>query len=212
MRKNGFTLIELLVVIAIIAILAAILFPVFAKAREKARQSSCASNLKQIGLAYVQYRQDYDETSALSWPVTGPQGTRATSCGGNPSYWWQDALAPYVKSDQVFHCPSGERSLCIVPAANSYAPSQEMSMGVKDSAVPVPSATFMIADCAANASIYPTDTKGAIAYRHSDKFNGAYFDGHVKAAAMWPATAASTARGGWDVVDPRWTIADDGQP
>jgi prepilin-type N-terminal cleavage/methylation domain-containing protein len=61
MRGNGFTLIELLVVIAIIAILAAILFPVFAAAREKARQTACSSNLKQLGLAFVQYTQDYDE-------------------------------------------------------------------------------------------------------------------------------------------------------
>jgi len=210
MRRNGFTLIELLVVIAIIAILAAILFPVFAKAREKARQSSCASNLKQIGLGYVQYRQDYDETSPLSWPVTGPEGTRATSCGGNPSYWWQDALAPYIKNEQIFHCPSGDRlSACIIPVIVGYAPSQEMSMGVKDAAVPKPSDTFMIADCQLNASIYPHDTKGAIACRHSGKFNVTYFDGHVKAQALWPATVASTAQGGWDVVDPRWTIADD---
>jgi prepilin-type N-terminal cleavage/methylation domain-containing protein/prepilin-type processing-associated H-X9-DG protein len=214
MRKKGFTLIELLVVIAIIAILAAILFPVFAKAREKARQSSCASNVKQLALSILSYKQDFDETYPLSWPVTAPQGTpgtRSNSCG-TYNYWWMDLLAPYVKNEQVFHCPSGERSQCLVAVANSYAPSQEMSMGVKDSAVTVPANTFMIADCAANASIYPHDTKGGIAYRHSEKFNGAYFDGHVKAASMWPATKASTAQGGWDVVDPRWSIADDGQP
>jgi prepilin-type N-terminal cleavage/methylation domain-containing protein len=70
MRK-GFTLIELLVVIAIIAILAAILFPVFAKAREKARQSSCLSNIKQIGLAFLQYCQDYDEKFVLSHTTSG---------------------------------------------------------------------------------------------------------------------------------------------
>lgn len=208
MKKKGFTLIELLVVIAIIAILAAILFPVFAKAREKARQSSCASNLKQIGLAILNYKQDYDEKYPLSWPLTGPQGTRATSCG-TTSYWWMDVLEPYVKNEQVYHCPSGERSLCLIPVANSYAPSQEMSMGASDSAVIKPSETFMLADCIANASIYPTDTKGAVAYRHNTKFNGAYFDGHVKVASIWPATAASTAVGGWDVVDPRWTLADD---
>ena len=66
-NRNAFTLIELLVVIAIIAILAAILFPVFAKAREKARQTSCASNLKQIGLAVMQYAQDNDENLAAAW-------------------------------------------------------------------------------------------------------------------------------------------------
>jgi prepilin-type N-terminal cleavage/methylation domain-containing protein/prepilin-type processing-associated H-X9-DG protein len=84
-KKDGFTLIELLVVIAIIAILAAILFPVFAKAREKARQSTCASNLKQIGEALLQYVQDNDETYTGSWH---------NSC-----------IYPYVKSTAVFHCP-----------------------------------------------------------------------------------------------------------
>lgn len=208
-KKNGFTLIELLVVIAIIAILAAILFPVFAKAREKARQTSCASNLKQIALSILQYSQDYDERYPLSYPVTGVEGTRASACGGNPSYWWMDALEPYVKNEQIFHCPSGERSLCIISVANSYAPSQEMSMGASEASVIKPAETFMLADCIANASIYPQDTKGAVAYRHFGKFNGAYFDGHVRAAEIWPATAASTAQGGWDVIDPRWTLADD---
>jgi len=210
MRRKGFTLIELLVVIAIIAILAAILFPVFAKAREKARQSSCASNLKQLGLSMMQYKQDYDEAYPLSYPATGPGGTQTTVVGN--TFWWMDVLAPYTKNIQVFRCPSGDRGDCCVHVLNSYAPNAQMSAGVKDADVPVPSSTFMIADCAANATIYPQDTKGAVAYRHSEKFNGAYMDGHVKAASMWPATKASTAQGGWDVIDPRWTIADDGQP
>jgi prepilin-type N-terminal cleavage/methylation domain-containing protein/prepilin-type processing-associated H-X9-DG protein len=93
--RKGFTLIELLVVIAIIAILAAILFPVFAKAREKARQATCLSNQKQIGLAFMQYVQDYDET----YPVSSTLGY----AGG---FWNNPMLTPYVKSQQVFRCPS----------------------------------------------------------------------------------------------------------
>ena len=91
---KGFTLIELLVVIAIIAILAAILFPVFAKVREKARQISCLSNMKQIGLGMVQYNQDYDEkfTGSDNWG----QG-------------WAEHLYPYVKSKNVFLCPDDSR-------------------------------------------------------------------------------------------------------
>lgn len=96
-RRHGdpgaFTLIELLVVIAIIAILAAILFPVFAKAREKARQSSCGSNCKQLGLAMMQYCQDYDERLNLN--EVGVNNLR-----------WADILQPYVKNDQVMSCPS----------------------------------------------------------------------------------------------------------
>jgi prepilin-type N-terminal cleavage/methylation domain-containing protein/prepilin-type processing-associated H-X9-DG protein len=96
---KGFTLIELLVVIAIIAILAAILFPVFAKVREKARQTSCASNEKQIGLALLQYSQDYDEIMVAAWT-----GSPFYSNNTN-SYKWMDAVMPYVKSTAVFHCP-----------------------------------------------------------------------------------------------------------
>ena len=97
-RRNhqpGFTLIELLVVIAIIAILAAILFPVFAKARENARRASCSSNLKQIGLGIMQYTQDYDET--LPW-------SRIPTPGGTLS--WRVAIYPYIKSTDLFKCPS----------------------------------------------------------------------------------------------------------
>jgi prepilin-type N-terminal cleavage/methylation domain-containing protein/prepilin-type processing-associated H-X9-DG protein len=92
----GFTLIELLVVIAIIAILAAILFPVFGRARENARRSSCQSNLKQIGLGIMQYTQDYDERMVL----VGSTG------GGSCSTPWQDHIQPYIKSVQIFRCPS----------------------------------------------------------------------------------------------------------
>ena len=94
--RRGFTLIELLVVIAIIAILAAILFPVFAKAREKARQSACLSNEKQIGLALIQYAQDYDETYVMN-----EQYPTAT-----PVVYWYDMLAPYMKNTQLLECPS----------------------------------------------------------------------------------------------------------
>ena len=95
MRRTGFTLIELLVVIAIIAILAAILFPVFARAREKARQSSCLSNTKQIGLAILQYVQDYDEKFFAY---------RMDSGG---VYYWDIVTAPYMKNTQILRCPSG---------------------------------------------------------------------------------------------------------
>jgi prepilin-type N-terminal cleavage/methylation domain-containing protein len=90
-RLKGFTLIELLVVIAIIAILAAILFPVFARARENARRASCLSNMKQVGLGVLQYAQDYDEKLPFSY---GPQGI------------WADVTQPYVKSYQMFKCPT----------------------------------------------------------------------------------------------------------
>ena len=97
MRK-GFTLIELLVVIAIIAILAAILFPVFARAREKARQSSCLSNTKQLGLAWMQYVQDYDEQVPYTY-------VGRVYPGGPLVTWWK-YIEPYVKNSQVFSCPS----------------------------------------------------------------------------------------------------------
>ena len=103
--KRAFTLIELLVVIAIISILAAILFPVFAKVREKARQTSCASNERQIGLAMVQYVQDYDETLFQSY-----WGDKTKPSDAATNYKWMDAVFPYVKNEAVFDCPSDSLS------------------------------------------------------------------------------------------------------
>jgi prepilin-type N-terminal cleavage/methylation domain-containing protein/prepilin-type processing-associated H-X9-DG protein len=100
MRRQGFTLIELLVVIAIIAILAAILFPVFAKAREKARSISCLSNLKQLGVAAVEYCQDYDERYL-------PHCLRnLNDFSQHPSAFWYELAMPYAKNVQVLICPS----------------------------------------------------------------------------------------------------------
>ena len=112
-RKSGFTLIELLVVIAIIAILAAILFPVFAQAREKARTVSCLSNTKQIGLAAMMYVQDYDETFfSQPWPGGCPDSqtgywTDGPSQGLSlPEQHWATMLYPYTKNGAIFKCPS----------------------------------------------------------------------------------------------------------
>ncbi len=109
-RPFGFTLIELLVVIAIIAILAAILFPVFARARENARRASCQSNLKQIGLGVMQYTQDYDEKY--------PQAIR--SFGGS-SGGWAETIQPYIKSTQVYKCPSDTGTPTDIPANQGYS-------------------------------------------------------------------------------------------
>jgi prepilin-type N-terminal cleavage/methylation domain-containing protein/prepilin-type processing-associated H-X9-DG protein len=150
-KKRAFTLIELLVVIAIIAILAAILFPVFARARENARKSACQSNLKQIGLAIMQYVQDYDEKypiSNLYYPATGGR--------------WYQLLQPYARSTQVFICPSTSVSSSVLniygwniggTASNSgfgYIPATPYTpggvVGVSLAVVEEPSTTFIVLD------------------------------------------------------------------
>jgi len=114
--RKGFTLIELLVVIAIIAILAAILFPVFAQAREKARQTSCLSNEKQVGLGFMQYVQDYDEQypSGLYNPNFAYIYTKGLG--------WAGSLYPYMKSAQILKCPDDSTTGSMDTYGNSYYP------------------------------------------------------------------------------------------
>ncbi len=111
--RAAFTLIELLVVIAIIAILAAILFPVFARARENARRASCISNLKQIGLGTMQYVQDYDDVYPAYYQP-------------NPDRKWPQVLDPYIKSTQIFTCPSRSE----FPYTGTYATAGNIGYGM----------------------------------------------------------------------------------
>ena len=199
MRK-GFTLIELLVVIAIIAILAAILFPVFARARENARRASCQSNLKQIGLGVMQYTQDYDERFPLAWNVYGDATVRP--------YGWADSLEPYLKSEQIFKCPSGTGTVSSNPTQAGYATYSYNMMLTNDANGTVnagkslavltqPTLTVMNMDdsttsarswewgCKIGAACTTTTGGPALAKigaakRHLDGANFSFCDGHVK--------------------------------
>ncbi len=184
MKRAGFTLIELLVVIAIIAILAAILFPVFARAREKARQSSCMSNVKQLNLGILQYVQDYDEVFPThGWVDTAvwPNG----QTGGNP---WHVRIYPYVKNIQVYSCPSGTLRWAGDPSTNLQI-GYSASIGLSNMAAFVyPSQTAMVADtdggagyCFFSAPYPATGTPNRyITDRHNGGANLGFVDGHAK--------------------------------
>jgi prepilin-type N-terminal cleavage/methylation domain-containing protein/prepilin-type processing-associated H-X9-DG protein len=113
MRRRGFTLIEILVVLAIIAVLAAMLFPVFARAREKARQASCQSNLRQLGLAAQMYAEDCD---GVNVPTNQPQAGVASN-----GIWWMMLLQPYTRNLQILDCPScSDRGWCGMGECEGY--------------------------------------------------------------------------------------------
>lgn len=216
--RIGFTLIELLVVIAIIAILAAILFPVFARARENARRASCQSNLKQIALGIFQYTQDYDEKFPLyrTGPFNGPQ---------RPYAWADGGVQPYVKSVQILQCPSEPTAAQTTnPAATGYTDygynlfiggyNNGAISGMSIATLTQASLTVMVFDNVSGAAdaygngaagqasptytcgtpSAPTCTAGkatfasGAAIRHLDGQNFAFADGHVK----WYRGASAT--------------------
>jgi prepilin-type N-terminal cleavage/methylation domain-containing protein/prepilin-type processing-associated H-X9-DG protein len=167
--RRAFTLIELLVVIAIIAILAAILFPVFARARENARRASCQSNLKQIGIGIMMYTQDYDEHymgSSRSCVNTADCGTTGTTY----SLWCYD-LQPYTKSVQLFVCPSDSVGISSVDAATGlwkYSGSESYGMvGYWNTSLSTPAITYPFSR-ASLASI--EDPAGTIMISDSDYY------------------------------------------
>lgn len=191
--RGGFTLIELLVVIAIIAILAAILFPVFARAREAARATSCKSNLKQIGLAVKMYLQDYDETTP--WSVN--ESVWESSPLG-PKPYWGVFYAPYAKNQEIWNCPS---SGIKIPGSAGLA-GKNASYGLpkfventQDSEFLDPAGTILCHDSYEtrlddNGDLLTAQSGQTIAitqwpaqwgeyYRHSDTCNVLWWDGHV---------------------------------
>jgi prepilin-type N-terminal cleavage/methylation domain-containing protein/prepilin-type processing-associated H-X9-DG protein len=185
--RRGFTLIELLVVIAIIAILAAILFPVFAKAREKARQTSCLSNLKEIALASLMYAQDYDERLPL-----------AAMYFNAPDFMvWMYVIQPYVKNIQIFTCPSdaahGWPGWYNATQNQGYGYNIYLAGGPALAELQTPSMTLMCADSGKLPNGNPyylgcwqawwagTAINGtAPEPRHNEGANIAFCDGHAK--------------------------------
>lgn len=208
---KGFTLIELLVVIAIISILAAILFPVFARARENARRSSCMSNLKQISLGIFQYTQDYDE----KFPIHNDSSKTPSGYGG-----WSVLLDPYLKSTQILQCPSDSSTAPTTPNAvgyTDYAINLTLSYdgsaarGLSLAALTYPAQTVSLCEdqgtvggtarslghfwssgngdsTNATAPVAGFATFRGAADRHLDGANFAFADGHVK----WYRSSSST--------------------
>jgi len=170
-RTTGFTLIELLVVIAIIAILAAILFPVFAQAREKARQASCTSNEKQLGLAFVQYVQDNDELFPAGAPGAGTLPTEVAAAApgalfNQQGFGWSNQIYPYAKSTGLYKCPDDPtpvnvtKNITYVPVSyfmnsNLVTGSQlaggtqstSIFTGLSNATLTAPASTVVLAEC-----------------------------------------------------------------
>lgn len=202
MKKKGFTLIELLVVIAIIAILAAILFPVFGKARENARKATCQSNLKQISMSLLMYAQDYDECFPYAyapWSFTWYRTMASLLQGGSISQW----------NIPIYQCPSDAQyqktdaggqpgTACVSYAISNFGASKPATLVL----ITAPAEAFLVGDMGHQASgaiqgsaFAPWGSGYAnFGYRHSEGANVAFCDGHVKwmrtplpsSGNMWP--------------------------
>jgi len=170
--RRGFTLIELLVVIAIIAILAAILFPVFSRAREKARQSSCTSNLKQVGLAFIAYTIDNDEM----WP---PLACSAVFTAYHSIY-------PYMKNAQICLCPSDRQgSINWGDGSDPNTPVIKGSYNLNSFLINnVTVAESMVQNPSMTTVSWDADGNGNAAFRHNSVLEMLYADGHAKALGV----------------------------
>jgi prepilin-type N-terminal cleavage/methylation domain-containing protein/prepilin-type processing-associated H-X9-DG protein len=225
---RGFTLIELLVVIAIIAILAAILFPVFAKAREKARQTSCTSNEKQIGLGILQYIQDNDET--YPYRKVTSDGTDNDALATS----WKVLIQPYIKSTGVFKCPSNPNKENLDNAAAARGPVSYSGSTVsgtyglfgtlpangdaaKLSDIGFPANTIAVCEVTNGSTDFKINNgffNGAIFAGHTGQSNYLFADGHVK--SLKPMATIPVAMGGggsanmWDRYNTDYGVV--GQP
>jgi prepilin-type N-terminal cleavage/methylation domain-containing protein/prepilin-type processing-associated H-X9-DG protein len=200
--RRGFTLIELLVVIAIIAILAAILFPVFARAREKARQTSCLSNVKQIALAALMYAQDYDEMFPRGSGYVAPATIIATY--GE----WYMTFTPYIKNTQIYNCPSARYTVIYSGGTNDggalgYGVAYTRNLQISQTPMALvtePASVVYFMDGSNNYSRLKCPgltttcswTNYAWSYnRHNDGCNYAFIDGHAKWRMVSPITSTS---------------------
>ena len=197
-HRSGFSLIELLVVIAIIAILAAMMFPVFARAREKARQVACMNNMKQIGLGFGMYAEDYHRLPWDDLTVGGaPEGTA-------PTWTWRLMLQPYINNTQIFVCPTAPReddfdgtwpdydqdagyAINHVHWDDDLGTDAEPPPGHTMDEIQRPSQTILATDFTGDYAIsgYGTQEHGFVreddaATRHNDGCNYLFCDGHVK--------------------------------
>ena len=195
MRRRGFTLIELLVVIAIIAILAAILFPVFAKAREKARQTSCLAQLRQITTGFVMYSDDYDE-SIMPYRHTGTS-----------YYWYNSMVTPYIKNAQILICPSRVPATVAATTVLYGYNYQFWNDGYRSiGQIDAPAEKIIFCDSRNSLAHYPgptattfdiflegTNATGVFRAAHNEGLNCGFFDGHAK----WLGARAAYVNAWW---------------